>query len=171
MMDFGLHRSIIFGIFLLKITLSKHQRKVMNFHYYSDQFCTVRYPDEMDHTCDSEDMGAPLVTQENDRYCYVSIWKLSRTSLENFRYTIIGVNVGFCVNLLPELFTSFFANSITTWIRTIVESDGDSAGAGAVGTGMGRVEFSICKEVEEPPTETTDHDEGYEVCTRARHTF
>ena len=80
-----------------------------------------------------------------------------------FRYTIIGVNVGFCVNLLPELFTSLFSDSITTWIRTIVESDGDSAGAGAVGTGMGRVEFSICKEVEEPPTETTDHDEVYEV--------
>ena len=76
------------------------------------------------------------------------------------------MNVGFCVNLLPELFTSFFSDSITTWIRTIVDSDGDSARAGAVGTGMGRVEFSICKEVEEPPTETTDHDGGYEVGAR-----
>ena len=69
------------------------------------------------------------------------------------------MNVGLCVYGLPDLFTSFFSDSVIKWVQIIVESDGK---IGDVGTGMGRVEFSICKTIDEEPTQPSEQ-EGYEV--------
>ena len=69
------------------------------------------------------------------------------------------MNVGLCVYGLPDLFTSFFSDSVIKWVQIIVESDGE---IGDVGTGMGRVEFSICKTIDEEPTQPSEQ-EGYEV--------
>ena len=68
----------------------------------------------------------------------------------NFRYIIIGLNVGLCAFGFPDLFTTFFSDSISNWVQTIVESDGET---GVVGSGIGRVELSICKETEKPKEE------------------
>ena len=42
------------------------------------------------------------------------------------------MNVGLCVYGLPDLFTSFFSDSVIKWVQIIVESDGK---IGDVGTG------------------------------------
>ena len=77
---------------------------------------------------------------------------------DNFRYIIIGLNVGLCAFGFPDLFTTFFSDSISNWVQTIVESDGET---GVVGSGIGRVELSICKETEKPKEETIKG--GYQV--------
>merc|ERR1712155_206667 len=61
-----------------------------------------------------------------------------------FRYIIIGMNVGFCIDDMPELYTSFLSDSIWSWVDTIVSSDGMT---GEPGTNAGRVDFSNCKDL------------------------
>ena len=63
-----------------------------------------------------------------------------------------------CAFGFPDLFTTFFSDSISNWVQTIVESDGET---GLVGSGVGRVELSICKEIEKPKEETVKG--GYQV--------
>ena len=77
---------------------------------------------------------------------------------DNFRYIIVGLNVGLCAFGFPDLFTTFFSDSISNWVQTVVESDGET---GVVGSGVGRVELSICKEIKKPTEETVKG--GYQV--------
>ena len=79
----------------------------------------------------------------------------------NFRFIIIGINVGLCIPNIPDLFTTFFDDSISKWVQTIVESNGVPGAVGLVGSGIGRVEFSICEEIEKPVEEAVEG--GYEV--------
>ena len=46
---------------------------------------------------------------------------------------------------MPDVFTTFFSDSVWTWVQTIVNSAGRS---GEVGTGIGRVEFSTCTDID-----------------------
>ena len=46
---------------------------------------------------------------------------------------------------MPDIFTTFFSDSVWTWVQTIVNSAGRS---GEVGTGIGRVEFSTCTDID-----------------------
>ena len=54
------------------------------------------------------------------------------------------MNVGFCIDDMPELYTSFLSDSIWSWVDTIVSSDGMT---GEPGTNAGRVDFSNCKDL------------------------
>ena len=47
---------------------------------------------------------------------------------------------------MPDVFTTFFSDSVWTWVETIVNADGRS---GEIGTGIGRVEFSDCKDIDQ----------------------
>ena len=115
--------------------------------------------------CDNRDIGAPLMMEENNRYGLLC-WHVTMSLIaffvhikfDNFRYIIIGLNVGLCAFGFPDLFTTFFSDSISNWVQTIVESDGET---GVVGSGIGRVELSICKETEKPKEETIKG--GYQV--------
>ena len=113
--------------------------------------------------CDNRDTGAPLMMEENNRYELLSftmslIALFVHVKFNNFRYIIIGLNVGLCAFGFPDLFTTFFSDSISNWVQTIVESDGET---GVVGSGIGRVELSICKETEKPKEENIKG--GYQV--------
>ena len=54
------------------------------------------------------------------------------------------MNVGFCIDDMPELYTSFLSDSIWSWVDTIVSSNGMT---GEPGTNAGRVDFSNCKDL------------------------
>ena len=54
------------------------------------------------------------------------------------------MNVGFCIDDMPELFTSFLSDSIWSWVDTIVSTDRMT---GEPGTNTGRVDFSNCKDL------------------------
>ena len=58
------------------------------------------------------------------------------------------MNVGFCIDDMPELFTSFLSDSIWSWVDTIVSSEGMT---GEPGTNAGRVDFSTCKDLNKEP--------------------
>ena len=104
--------------------------------------------------------------EENSRYGILSSWHDTMSLIaffvhikfDNFRYIIIGLNVGLCAPSFPDYFTSFLSDSISKWVQTVVDSDGVT---GLVGSGIGRVEFSICEEIEEPMEETVK--DGYQV--------
>ena len=67
-----------------------------------------------------------------------------------------------CVFMACQTFSHLFSltRSLSGFkLLSIVESDGK---IGDVGTGMGRVEFSICKTIDEEPTQPSEQ-EGYEV--------
>ena len=69
-------------------------------------------------------------------------------TFSTFSYIIIGINTGFCDTIhmkMPDIFTTFFSDSVWTWVQTIVNSAGKS---GEVGTGIGRVEFSTCTDID-----------------------
>ena len=69
-------------------------------------------------------------------------------TFSTFSYIIIGINTGFCDTIhkkMPDIFTTFFSDSVWTWVQTIVNSAGRS---GEVGTGIGRVEFSTCTDID-----------------------
>ena len=40
-----------------------------------------------------------------------------------YRFTLIGVNTGFCEAGFPEVFTSLFSESIWTWIKQTASSE------------------------------------------------
>ena len=71
-----------------------------------------------------------------------------------------------CAFGFPDLFTTFFSDSISNWVQTVVESDGET---GVVGSGIGRVELSICKETEKPKKETIKG--GYQVRAEMNEVF
>ena len=35
------------------------------------------------------------------------------------RYTIVGINLGFCLAAMPELFTSLLFEDINSWVRNV----------------------------------------------------
>ena len=39
--------------------------------------------------------------------------------LYNFRYYIVGINLGFCHENMPEIFTSFLHEEVSSWIRNV----------------------------------------------------
>ena len=60
-----------------------------------------------------------------------------------FRYTLVGIHTGDCRPRAPGIYTSFLSDNIWSWVQTYVASDGST---GQLGTAVGRVEFSSCKE-------------------------
>ena len=67
-----------------------------------------------------------------------------------FRYTLIGIITGYCDTSIadthrPGLYTSFFSDNIWSWVQTTVASQSDGL-TGQLGTAVGRVEFSSCRE-------------------------
>ena len=125
----------------------------MKNHNFSDQVCAVRVG--LNDNCDEKDMGAPIIMKENDRCVNLNVLMLSlhyKMITFYFSYVIIGINVGFCVGYLPEIFTTFLTSSVWTWVQTVVTADQQF---GSVGTGIGRVEFSTCQDVtiQTPPEE------------------
>lgn len=70
-----------------------------------------------------------------------------------FRYTLIGIITGDCVSHSddddgppsPGIYTSFFSDNIWSWVQTTVASQSDGL-TGQLGTAVGRVEFSSCRE-------------------------
>lgn len=47
---------------------------------------------------------------------------------------------------MPDIYTTFFSDSVWTWVQTVVTADGQF---GEVGTGIGRVEFSNCRDTDD----------------------
>ena len=75
------------------------------------------------------------------------------------------MNVGFCIDDMPELYTSFLSDSIWSWVDTIVSSDGMT---GEPGTNAGRVDFSNCKDLLNKEPEVGDTG-GYGVSEIIKH--
>ena len=59
---------------------------------------------------------------------------------------------------MPDVFTTFFTDSVWTWVETIVNADGRS---GEIGTGIGRVEFSTCKDID--PYKNSIHTDVFQL--------
>ena len=38
------------------------------------------------------------------------------------RYTIIGINLGFCQENVPEIFTSLFYEDVNSWVKDVMET-------------------------------------------------
>ena len=60
------------------------------------------------------------------------------------------MNTGHCIDYEPEVYTTFLSDSVWSWVQTIVFTDGFT---GKLGTGVGRVEFSNCKDIGEKTKE------------------
>ena len=76
------------------------------------------------------------------------------------------MNVGFCIDDMPELYTSFLSDSIWSWVDTIVSSDGMT---GEPGTNAGRVDFSNCKDLNKEPEGGGGDTGGYGVSEIIKH--
>ena len=68
-----------------------------------------------------------------------------------FRFILLGIYTGqheqwSVPPVCHELYTSLLSDSIWSWVQTIVSADGLT---GELGTGVGRVEFGSCEDVEE----------------------
>ena len=62
-----------------------------------------------------------------------------------FRYTLVGIHTGDCRPRAPGIYTSFLSDNIWSWVQTTVASQSDGL-TGQLGTAVGRVEFSSCRE-------------------------
>ena len=63
----------------------------------------------------------------------------------NFSYYIVGLNLGFCHDNMPELFTSLLFGDVSSWIRNVTLPYHDHRKAVSY-------ESSVCEtEVEEEP--------------------
>ena len=86
-----------------------------------------------------------------------------------FRFILLGIYTGqheqwSVPPVCHELYTSLLSDSIWSWVQTIVSADGLT---GELGTGVGRVEFGSCEDVEE----NMNTDGGNPSAQRVRFRF
>ena len=79
-------------------------------------------------------------------------------SIDAFRWTLVGINLGFCNGGMPELFTNVLALSIHTWVEKGAKLY-SGAGPGPLGSAQSRTELSACQKILDHAitTTTTEH--------------
>ena len=109
--------------------------------------------------------------KENNKYPKKAKYKKIKISYDVFRFILLGIYTGRHKNMYisqhtvcHELYTSLLSDSVWSWVQTIVSADGLN---GELGTGVGRVEFGSCEDVEE----NMNTDGGNPSAQRVRFRF
>ena len=110
-----------------------------------------------------------MVMKENNRYPNKAKYKIMTMRYDVFRFILLGIYTGQheqwrVPKVCHELYTSLLSDSIWSWVQTIVSADGLT---GELGTGVGRVEFGSCEDVEE----NMNTDGGNPSAQRVRFRF